>query len=83
MTNERKRVEKFCNIRGGAEFREAIQVMRMIGYEIIRMHGSHFIFESLIHKEAENITIPVHHNKIKKIYVKRIQKLIKLYYEKI
>lgn len=83
MTNERKRIERFCNIKAEAEFREVMQVMKILKFEIIRMQGSHFIFESLFHREAGNITIPVHCNKIKKTYVKRIQKLIKLYYEEI
>lgn len=80
MTNERKRIERFCNVKAEAEFREAIQVLKIIGYEIVRMQGSHFIFED---RKMKKETIPVHNNKIKKIYVRKIQKLIKKYYEKI
>lgn len=80
MTNERKRIERFCNIKAEAEFREAIQVMGIIGYKIDRMNGSHFVFKD---DKGNKKTIPVHCNKIKKVYVKRIQKLIKLHYEKI
>lgn len=66
MTNERKRIEKFCNIKAEAELREVIQVLEILGYKIIRMSGSHFIFEKEINGRFKNMVIPVHCNKIKK-----------------
>jgi len=77
MTNEEKRLEKFCNTGAEAAFREVIQVMEILGYRIIRMRGSHFIFEKIGDSKARNITIPVHCNKVKKKYVKDIIKMIK------
>jgi len=77
MVNKEKRIERFCNIKAEAEFREVIQVLKILGYEIVRMNGSHFIFEKIGDSKARRLTIPVHCNKVKKKYVWNIIKIIK------
>jgi predicted RNA binding protein YcfA (HicA-like mRNA interferase family) len=79
MTKKEKLLTKFNNLRGEASFSEAKKVMEMMGYRIIRMRGSHFIFEKNNPDEPEKMTIPVHCNKIKKKYVLKIKKLINNY----
>ncbi|MFA4891018.1 MAG: type II toxin-antitoxin system HicA family toxin [Candidatus Gracilibacteria bacterium] len=72
-----KRLARFCNKRGDASFREAIQVLKILNFQIKRMKGSHFFFQKGEGKEAKNITIPVHSGIVKKAYVKDIIKIIK------
>ena len=45
MTKKDKRIERFKKIKGEASFYEARKVLEIIGYEIIRMRGSHFILK--------------------------------------
>jgi len=53
------------------------KVLEILGYEIKRMKGSHFIFERKMTSRTEIMIIPVHNNKVKKRYVTDIIKLIK------
>jgi len=77
MTSREKRIERFCNITAEAESQEVIKVLEILGYEIKRIKGSHFIFERKVTGRTEIIIIPVHNNKVKKRYVTDIIKLIK------
>ena len=72
-----KRLVGFCNKRGDASFKEAIQVLKILNFQIKRMKGSHFFFQKGEGKTAKNITIPVHNGKVKKRYVRDIIKIIK------
>ena len=85
MTKKDKRIERFKKIKGEASFYEARKVLEIIGYEIIRMRGSHFIFEKTYNGNSDfkKITIPVHSNKIKKRYVRSIKEIIKKTYGEI
>jgi len=73
MTKKEKLLTKFSNITEEASFREATKVLEILEYKIIRTRGSHFIFRN---QREENISIPVHNNRIKKKYVRKIQNLI-------
>lgn len=54
-------------------FAEIVKLLKQHGYFLDRVSGSHHIFE----KPRENpIIVPVHHGKVKPIYVRKIQKLI-------
>jgi predicted RNA binding protein YcfA (HicA-like mRNA interferase family) len=49
--------------------------------DLDRIRGSHFTFENALN--GETITIPSHNKKVKKIYIKKILKLIKNSNEKL
>lgn len=77
MTSREKRIERFRNIKAEAKFSEVRKVLEILGFEIKRIKGSHFIFERKIDDRVEGMIVPVHRNKVRKEYVKDIIKLIK------
>lgn len=80
MTKKNKLLVKFCNIRGEATFKEAKRVLESLGHKVERTNGSHYIFRD---NHQNGVTIPVHNNKVKKKYVRKIQNLINEKNEKI
>ena len=55
---------------------EVIIMLSFLGYKLDRINGSHYIFTK---PETKAIIVPSHHNKVHKIYLKKLKKL---FYEK-
>ncbi|NJO55497.1 MAG: type II toxin-antitoxin system HicA family toxin, partial [Rhodospirillales bacterium] len=55
------------------QFKQVRRLLEAHGWVLSRIHGSHHIFTK---PEAQTVSIPVHHRKVKAIYVKQIEKLI-------
>ncbi|MBU4480184.1 type II toxin-antitoxin system HicA family toxin [Patescibacteria group bacterium] len=75
MTQIEKLVEKILKTKTDIEFSDFKKFLEYYEYKLIRKKGSHFHFRKL---DSPFITIPVHNNKIKKVYLKEIIKIVKL-----
>jgi predicted RNA binding protein YcfA (HicA-like mRNA interferase family) len=54
-------------------FAEVKRLLGQAGYVLVRISGSHHIFEK---ENAQHIVIPVHKGKVKPFYVREIKKVI-------
>ncbi len=68
MTNLKKR---FCKLFNKKEipYHEIKTILNSIGYKLDRIKGSHYIFKK---NNKELIRFPVHHNLVKRCYIKTI-----------
>jgi predicted RNA binding protein YcfA (HicA-like mRNA interferase family) len=58
---------------GEVAFRRIRVLLESNGWRLVRISGSHHIFE----KPGQSpLSIPVHHNRVKPAYVRRINKII-------
>jgi predicted RNA binding protein YcfA (HicA-like mRNA interferase family) len=58
---------------GEVHFKVVKRLLNLAGYEHVRTASSHFIFE----KPGKSLlSIPVHKNKVKPVYVRQIKKII-------
>jgi predicted RNA binding protein YcfA (HicA-like mRNA interferase family) len=55
-----------------ARFAEVRKLLEGAGYALVRISGSHHIFEKA---NAQHIVIPVHRGKVKPFYVREIKKI--------
>ncbi|HVS73357.1 MAG TPA: type II toxin-antitoxin system HicA family toxin [Phycisphaerae bacterium] len=54
-------------------FAELQRLLESYGYTLVRITGSHHVF----HKPGERpIPIPVHHGKVKHVYLRKVQKIV-------
>ena len=74
VTNIQKCIDKLFNKPNNVTIREFQLVLEYFGYRLSRVKGSHFIFKS---NTGEAESIPVHNNKVKKFYIKKM--LTKIY----
>lgn len=82
MTSRRKRLLKLLNHHSEISFQEIKTVLNDIGYQLIRISGSHHVFRGIF---GDTINLPVHNGKINKYYLKDIKNIISKYinyYEK-
>jgi predicted RNA binding protein YcfA (HicA-like mRNA interferase family) len=57
---------------GGAKFSEVRRMLAAKGYVLERVRGSHHYFKK---PGGGSFAIPVHHGKVKPVYVRKIEKL--------
>jgi predicted RNA binding protein YcfA (HicA-like mRNA interferase family) len=57
---------------GEAKFKAIKKRLEALGYELVRVRGSHHIFDK---PYAYPVSIPVHGNKVKPAYVRMVEKL--------
>jgi predicted RNA binding protein YcfA (HicA-like mRNA interferase family) len=55
-------------------FAEVRRLLERNGWNLVRTSGSHHIFEK---SGSKLLSIPVHHGKVKPVYVRQIEKAIK------
>lgn len=53
-------------------FRDVARLLRHAGYELVRVSGSHHLFEK---SGAPLLSIPVHRGKVKPFYVRQVEKI--------
>ena len=68
-----KLLERLTNNPKGATFDEVRTLLLQEGFSLHRIAGSHYIFK----KPGITFVIPVHANRVKSVYVKRVIELIK------
>lgn len=73
MNKIQKRIEKIINNPGNVTISELIVILEYYGCKLIRIRGSHFIFQD---SKGERYPVPVHNNKVKPYYIKYILKNI-------
>jgi predicted RNA binding protein YcfA (HicA-like mRNA interferase family) len=76
MTKRDKLRRKIRNNPNNVKFSELKTLLAQCGFYEERSRGSHHYFRHESDAEAETISIPVHGNKIKPGYVKRIMEII-------
>ncbi len=54
-------------------FGELLRFVRKHGWQLIRVRGSHHVFKG---PDGSMYSIPVHHGKVKPVYVREIHKII-------
>ncbi|MFA6917698.1 MAG: type II toxin-antitoxin system HicA family toxin [Candidatus Gracilibacteria bacterium] len=74
VNSEEKRIKKFLNKNSDTSFHEVRVILNILGYQLDRVNGSHWIFKGL---DGTTFPIPVHNNSVRKCYVKKIIKIIK------
>ena len=68
----RKLIERLKNNPKGATFDDIRRLLSQEGFELDRITGSHHIFKRL----GVTFVVPVHSNRVKSVYVKRVVELI-------
>jgi predicted RNA binding protein YcfA (HicA-like mRNA interferase family) len=74
----RKLIERLKNNPKGATFDDMKTLLLQEGFDLDRVTGSHHIFK----KPGVTFVIPVHKNRVKSVYVKRVIELIEEVKEK-
>lgn len=74
MTKYEKLKEKLLTKPKDMRFEEVKTLLRNYGFENARTKGSHFLFTD----NKSVISIPVHNNTVKRIYLEKIIKILKL-----
>jgi predicted RNA binding protein YcfA (HicA-like mRNA interferase family) len=74
MTKSEKLKEKLLRRPWDMRYEEVRMLLKHYGFENVRTKGSHFLFTDGKHV----ISIPVHNNTVKKIYLEKIIKILKL-----
>ena len=59
---------------GEVRFVEVRRMLERAGYVLDRTHGSHHIF---VKPGADGVSIPVHKGKVKPVYVRQVEKVIR------
>jgi len=72
MTKKDKLLERLKNSPNNAKFKDIRKLLELEGFNLERITGSHHIFQ----KADIVFVIPVHSNRVKSIYVKRVIELI-------
>ena len=75
---KRKLLDRLTNNPNGATFNDLRTLLAQEGFELERVTGSHHIFK----KAGIKFVIPVHANRVKSVYVRRVIQLIKSQEEK-
>ena len=67
-----KLLKRLKNNRRGATFEEIRTLLSQEGFKLDRVTGSHHIFK----RSGVTFVIPVHQNRVKSVYVRRVIELI-------
>ena len=67
-----KLLKRLKNNPRGATFEELRTFLSQEGFKLDRVTGSHHIFK----RSGVTFVIPIHHNRVKSVYVKRVIELI-------
>ncbi|MGH2568357.1 MAG: type II toxin-antitoxin system HicA family toxin [Bacteroidota bacterium] len=71
MSSIEKLIGRLRNARGTVSFRDIKRVAEHFGYRLDRVPGSHHIF---VAQGRNHVNIPVHQNKVKVVYVRKLFK---------
>ncbi|MEY3302891.1 MAG: type II toxin-antitoxin system HicA family toxin [Pseudanabaena sp.] len=72
MSKKDKLLELLKNSPNNVTFGDIRKLLELEGFDLDRITGSHHIFK----KEEIVLVIPVHNNRVKSVYVKRVVELI-------
>ena len=76
MTKKEKLRRKLRNNPAGATMQDVQTLLGRFGFTLARVSGSHHIFEYDDGERFEQVVVPLHGRKVKKIYVKKVIQLI-------
>lgn len=72
MSKRDKLVERLKNSPNNATFRDIRKLLELDGFILDRITGSHHVFN----KNEVTFVIPVHNNRVKSVYVRRVLEII-------
>jgi len=72
MSKKEKLLELLKNSPNNVTFGDIRKLLELEGFDLDRITGSHHIFK----REEIVLVIPVHNNRVKSVYVKRVVELI-------
>ncbi len=72
MSKKEKLIELLKNSPNNVTFGDIRKLLELEGFDLDRITGSHHIFK----KNEIVLVIPVHNNRVKSVYVKRVVELI-------
>ncbi len=75
MSRREKLLESLKQSPNNATFAQIRKILEQEGFALERITGSHHVFR----KEATIFVVPVHKNKVKAVYVKRVVEIIESY----
>ncbi|MFH1253432.1 MAG: type II toxin-antitoxin system HicA family toxin [Candidatus Uhrbacteria bacterium] len=75
MSQFEKLLEKISNTKTSVRFVELEKILLSAGYKRQRQKGSHVHFRK---PGSPSLTIPVHNNKVKKVYVREVINLLEI-----
>jgi len=78
MTKKLKQIDRIRSNPKNVKFSDLIILLEEFGFELKRINGSHHIYN----RDEITFPIPVHQNRVKEIYVKRVLSLIEKFEEK-
>lgn len=76
MSKREKLRRKLRNNPEGATMQEVETLLLRFDFKLARISGSHHIYEYENEDEWEQIIVPLHGRKVKKVYVKKVVQLI-------
>ena len=77
MSRREKLLDAIKNGPNNVTFSQIRKLLELSGFELDRISGSHHVFR----RNATIIPIPVHNNRVKVVYVKRVIEFIEEYGE--
>ncbi len=75
MSRREKLLESLKQSPNNVTFAQIRKILEQEGFTLERIAGSHHVFR----KEATIFVVPVHKNKVKAVYVKRVVEIIESY----
>jgi predicted RNA binding protein YcfA (HicA-like mRNA interferase family) len=75
VNNREKLLQKLKSSPNNVTFRDIRKLLEAEEFELDRITGSHHVFR----RDDIVFVIPVHHNRVKSVYVKRVVEIIESY----
>lgn len=76
MSKHEKLREKLRNQPAEASMRDVQTLLHHFGFSLARTSGSHYIFEFDDGERFQQIVVPLHGRKVKKVYVRRVIEIL-------
>jgi predicted RNA binding protein YcfA (HicA-like mRNA interferase family) len=76
MTKRDKLRQKLRNPSADTNMRDIQTLLESFGFVLVRIRGSHYIFEYDDGEQSKQLVFPLHGNKVKRMYIKEVIKII-------
>ena len=73
MTKKIKQIDRIKANQKDVKFSDLVSLLEEFEFELTRVKGSHHVFN----RDDVTFVVPVHKNRVKEVYVKRVLSLIK------
>ncbi len=76
MSKRERLRQKLRSLPADADMRDVQTLLERFGFKFVRTRGSHHIFEYDDGKRSSQIVFPLHGNKVKRVYIRRVIEII-------